>query len=111
LISTVLSRQSRRFGVVITQRPETLSFAPFLARQDCLLGLFKQTRPLNLHVSWIIERLSFAEPPTIVKYVEDHFRYLRPVVEEFAKTQDGDSGEFLHGLAEGSNFSDMSLRV
>jgi hypothetical protein len=87
------------FKAVIPQRPETLPFDPFLARKDCLSGLFKQTRKLNLQVFWIIERLLFANSLTVVKYVKNHFHDLQPLVEEIAKTQNGDAGKFLHTLA------------
>jgi hypothetical protein len=76
-----------------------LPLAPFLARMGCLSGLFKQTRTLKLQVFWIIERLLFADPPAIVRSVKDHFRHLRPFIEEIAKTQSGDADKFLRMLA------------
>jgi hypothetical protein len=80
-------------------RPETLPFTLFLAPKDCLSRLFKQTRTLNFQVFWMIGRLLLADPTTIVKCVKDHFRDLRPLVEEITKTQNGDTCKFLHTLA------------
>jgi hypothetical protein len=52
-------------------------------------------RMLDLQVFWIIERLLVVDPPTIVKYVKNHFRDLRPLGEEIAEMQNGDAGSFL----------------
>jgi hypothetical protein len=69
----------------MSQRPDRLPFALFLARSDFLFG---QMRPLNLS----------PDPSMISKYLKDHLRTLRLLVEEISKMQKGDPGNFPHVL-------------
>jgi hypothetical protein len=86
-------------SAAVWQQPETLPFTPFLARKNCLSRLLKQTRRLDLQVFWTIKRLLPADSPAIVKYVKDHFRDPRPLVEKIAKTQNSEKGKVIDTLA------------